>query len=84
MTKLTKDFIVAMNYAHDYGYYNPRDKQLKLKAYKEFGKYADELLGDEAPNGLTGIWWDEIKQFVEKGVIDWSFVKNLQGGQLGA
>ena len=77
MTKLTKDFIVALNYAHDYGYYNPRDKKMVVKAYREFGEHANQQLRDTAPNGLTGVWFDQVKQFVEPGVIDWSFTNSL-------
>ncbi len=74
---ITKDFIVALNYAFKYGSYTPSNKSQKLQAYNEFGKSADEKLGKNAPNGLSGIWWDEVKQFVDKGVVDWSFINNL-------
>ena len=74
---ISKDFIVAMNYSNKHGSYDPKDKSQKIKAYKEFGKFADTKLGIHAPNGLTGVWWDEIKQFVDKGVIDWNWVNNL-------
>ena len=77
---MTKDFIVALNYANKYGSYTPSDKKQKIKAYEEFGKDAEKKLrlqGLNYPDGLCGIWWDEVKQFVEKGVIDWSFVNNL-------
>ena len=77
---MTKDFIVALNYASKYGSYTPNDRQMRVKAYSEFGKLAEEKLnknGFPCPNGLTGIWDDETKQFVEKGVIDWSFINNL-------
>lgn len=76
----TKDFIVALNYATKYGMYNPKDKEMRIKAYIEFGKLAEEKLkktGLPCPNGLTGIWDDQTKQFVEKGIIDWSWTKNL-------
>jgi len=76
----TKDFIVALNYATKYGMYNPKDKEMRIKAYIEFGKIAEEKLnknGFPCPNGLTGIWDDQTKQFVEKGIIDWSWTKNL-------
>lgn len=72
---ITKDFIVAINYASKYGMYNP--KKNKRKAYLEFGQYADEKLGVNAPNGLTGVWWDKVKQFVEPEVINWSWTKKL-------
>lgn len=72
---MTKDFIVALNYASTHGLYNP--KKDKKQAYLEFGSYADEKLGVNAPNGLNGVWWDEVKQFVETGVIDWSWTKKL-------
>jgi len=72
---MNKDFIIALNYANKYGMYNP--KKDKVKAYKEFGENADKKLGEDAPNGLTGVWWDEVKQFVERNVIDWSFTRRL-------
>lgn len=72
---ISKDFIVAMNYANKYGLYNP--KKNKKQAYIEFGKIADEKLGKYAPNGLNGVWWAEIGQFVEKDVIDWNWTKKL-------
>jgi hypothetical protein len=74
---MTKDFIVTLNYASKYGMFDATNKKQKMKAYKEFGQYADEKLGNNAPNGLNGVWWDEVKQFVEPGVIDWSFINNL-------
>ena len=75
MTIMTKDFIVAINFASKHGAYSP--KKQREQAYKEFGEFADEKLGDKAPNGLTGVWWDEIKQFVEPNIINWSFTKKL-------
>jgi hypothetical protein len=73
----SKDFIVAINYAAKYGSYTPNNRKQMLKAYKEFGKSADKKLGINAPNGLNGVWCDEVKQFVEPGIIDWSWTKNL-------
>lgn len=70
-----KDFIVVLNYAYKYGRYNPETN--KKQAYLEFGKFADEKLSQDAPNGLRGVWWDEVNQFVEPGIIDWSWTKNL-------
>jgi hypothetical protein len=72
---ITKDFIVAINYSYKYGMFDPEKD--KKQAYLEFGKFADQKLGKNAPNGLNGVWWDEVKQFVEPGIIDWSFVNNL-------
>ena len=72
---MSKDFIVALSYATKYGMYNPKEN--KKQAYLEFGKSVDDKMGANAPNGLNGVWWDEVKQFVEPGVIDWSFVNNL-------
>jgi len=80
---LSKDFIVALNYASKYGLYNPKDDEMKVKAYKEFGKIAEDKLRETnqaflIPNGLNGVWWDEVKQFVEKGIINWEKIeKNL-------
>ena len=74
---VSKDFIVTMNYAWKYGYHDPKNKEHRLQAYKEFGKFADEKLGKDAPNGLNGVWWDEVKQFVEPNIIDWSWTKKL-------
>lgn len=76
----SKDFIVALNYANKYGSYDHRDRKMMLKAYSEFGKLAESKLkknGLPCPNGLNGVWCDEIKQFVEPGIIDWSWTKNL-------
>ncbi|MBU1092572.1 hypothetical protein KJ836_02805 [Patescibacteria group bacterium] len=75
-----KDFIVALNYAYKYGLYNPKNKNMRVKAYIEFGKSAEDKLkkmGLPYPDGLTGIWDDQTKQFVEKGVIDWSWTNKL-------
>jgi len=72
-----KDFLVSITYATIYGSYNPRDKKQVIKAYNEFGKFADSKLGVHAPNGLTGVWFDEVKQFVDKKVIDWGWTRNL-------
>ncbi len=77
---MNKDFIVGINYASRYGLYNPQKD--KKQAYIEFGEIAENKmrenhLGHLIPNGLTGVWWDEVKQFVDKGVIDWSWTKNL-------
>lgn len=71
-----------MNYAWKYGSHNPSDKDQQLQAYKEFGKVAEDKMRKNGlekfiPNGLTGVWWDEVKQFVEPGVIDWSWTKKL-------
>jgi hypothetical protein len=38
MTNISKDFIVALNYAYKYGKYDP--KKNKKDAYLEFGKTA--------------------------------------------
>jgi len=80
MYPVSKDFIVGMNYASKYGLYNP--KKNKKQAYIEFGKIAENKMIENKiefmiPNGLNGVWWDEIKQFVDKGVIDWSWTKKL-------
>jgi hypothetical protein len=75
---MTKDFIVALNYAYKYGKYDPQKN--KKEAYLEFGKYAEDSLlktGKPTPNGLNGVWWDEVKQFVEPGIIDWSWTNKL-------
>ena len=79
---MNKDFIVTMNFAFKYGYHDPKNKEHRLKAYQEFGKFAEDKLksmGMESkiPNGLNGVWWDEVKQFVEPGIIDWSWTKKL-------
>jgi hypothetical protein len=34
-------------------------------------------LENKIPNGLNGVWWDEVKQFVEPNIIDWSWTKKL-------
>jgi hypothetical protein len=75
----TKDFLVSLTYATVYGSYNPTEKKQVIKAYNEFGRFADTKLGVHAPNGLTGVWFDEVKQFVDKGVIDWGWTKKLNG-----
>jgi len=80
MTNINKDFIVALNYAYKYGKYDP--KKNKKEAYLEFGKIAEQRLKESGQghlihNGLNGVWWDEVKQFVEPGIIDWSWTKKL-------
>lgn len=80
MYPVSKDFIVSMNYASKYGLYNPKEN--KKQAYLEFGKIAEDKMRENKiefmiPNGLNGVWWDEVKQFVEPGIIDWSWTKKL-------
>lgn len=82
MTNLSKGFIVSINYAFKYGMHDSQNKEHQLQAYKEFGKYAEDKLRsmgleDKIPNGLNGVWWDEVKQFVDKGVINWDWTKKL-------
>lgn len=42
MTKITKNFIISLNYAWKYGSCSPKDMP---KAEKEFGEWADKCLG---------------------------------------